>query len=329
MNLLFQWATGLGKTKKALDMCKQIYNTNKRIPKILVLVAETTHINNWLNEIQKWKVKTVMRNTTFSCYQSISKHENIKYDIIISDECHHLFSIKRLYSFSKLIYNNIILLSATLTLSEIEILKVRVKNLIIDTKSLNYSINQGKLKEPEIIIKDYSMKAIEKAQYNTLCRKYEWANLIKNEKLKQTFAIQRKRLLAKFKTFLLKEIVASLRKEGTKFICYCASIEQMIEVSNGLNYVSSKNSKKLNCQIIDSFNNNILKELFFCQMGIEGLNLSGIETGIICQCDATTRPFIQKVGRVLRNKINPRIIVCRVKYTKDDDWVKECLCQIK
>ena len=339
MKILLQWATGLGKTKAALDMCKQVYTANNKAPYVLILVAETTHIQNWIDEIKKWKVKTIMKRTTFSCYNSISKHENKKYDIIILDECHHCFSERRLDSFDKLIYDNIILLSATLTYDEINILKSKVRGLQIDTKSLNTAINQGKLKDPELIIKDYHLKPVEKTQYISICKRYDWASNNRNEKLKRMFAIQRKKLLANFKTPVLKETVESLRKEGTKFICYCASINQMIEVSDGINCVSSKQSKKTTQQTIDKFNNDEISELFFCQMGVEGLNLSGIEVGVICQCDANTRPFIQKIGRVLRNKVNPRIIICRasilggafgiVPATKDEDWVNDCINQIK
>lgn len=332
MKTLLQWATGLGKTKAALDMCKTVYATSKKAPYVLILVAETTHIQNWLSEIKKWKVKTIMKRTTFSCYNSISKHENKKYDIIIMDECHHCFTEKRLDSFDKLAYDNIILLSATLTYNEINTLKLKVEDLQINTKSLNNAINQGKLKDPELIIKDYYLKPFEKAQYTSICRKYDWAFNNRNEKLKRMFAIQRKKLLANFKTPILKEIVESLRKEGTKFICYCASINQMIEVSNDINCVSSKQSKKITQQTVDKFNNDEISELFFCQMGVEGLNLSGIEVGVICQCDANTRSFIQKIGRVLRNKVNPRIIICRIKSnipTKDEDWINDCVNQIK
>lgn len=36
MKTLLQWATGLGKTKAALDMCKQVYTTNKKALYVLI-----------------------------------------------------------------------------------------------------------------------------------------------------------------------------------------------------------------------------------------------------------------------------------------------------
>lgn len=33
---LLQWATGLGKTKAAIDMCKQVYAANKKAPYVLI-----------------------------------------------------------------------------------------------------------------------------------------------------------------------------------------------------------------------------------------------------------------------------------------------------
>ena len=76
-------------------------------------------------------------------------------------------------------------------------------------------------------------------------------------------------------------------------------------------------------------------------MGTEGLNLRGIEVAVICQTDAQTRPFIQKIGRVLRNKENPVVYILKsvpysnqlgteiVSETIDEKNIRQCLDELQ
>lgn len=322
-NVLLQWATGLGKTKAALDYVKSYYKKTKHIPSILVVIAEVAHKENWIKEVTKWRCKTAMSKAAFICYASLNKYENTKWDFIIMDECHHLFSEKRCKSFRTLQYNNIICLSATLTNDNIAMLQSDIKDLQLDVRTLKDCINEGNLVEPEINTVDYTLSKAETIKYGSICRKYEWAANNNFNNAKKMTAIKRKNYIASLKTNSLKTIVEKLRKEGTRFACYCASIQQMIEVSGNVNCVSSKHLNHL--KTIDKFNSGEISEIFFCQMGTEGLNLFNIEVGVICQADANTRPFIQKVGRVLRNKINPKIYIIKAVNTIDEQWINGCL----
>ena len=326
MKILLQWATGLGKTKAALDYVKSYHKETKHIPKTLVVIAEVAHKNNWMNEILKWRCKTAMSKVTFVCYASLNKYENTSWDFIIMDECHHLFSEKRYKSFRTLQYNNIICLSATLTNDNIYMLQSDIKDLQLDIRTLKSCIEEGKLVEPEINTIDYTLSKIETIKYKNICKRYEWASANGYDNAKKMAAIRRKNFIASLKTNSLKTIVNKLRNEGTRFACYCSSIQQMIEVSGNVNCVSSKHSTRF--KTIEKFNSSEISEIFFCQMGTEGLNLANIEAGIICQADANTRPFIQKVGRVLRNKVNPKIYIIKAINTIDEQWVNGCLSNV-
>ena len=44
-----QWGTGIGKSKVAIDAIKLI-----KPLKVLLIVAETAHKNNWIEEFNKW-----------------------------------------------------------------------------------------------------------------------------------------------------------------------------------------------------------------------------------------------------------------------------------
>lgn len=324
---LLQWATGLGKTKASLDYVKSYYKENKHIPTLLIIVAEIAHIQNWISEINKWKCKTICKKATFVCYASLKKYENTKWDFVILDECHHLLSEKRCNSFRKIEYNNIVCLSATLTKDNIYMLQSDIRDLQLDIRTLKDCINEGKLIEPEINIINKTLSTDERRKYQSLCKRLEWAKNHGYEKMQKFAAISRKKFIANFKTDVLKGIVNKLRQKGTKFACYCASIQQMTEVSGNVNCVSYKHSDRF--KTIEDFNDGKISEIFFCQMGTEGLNLTNIEAGIICQADANTRPFIQKIGRVLRNKVNPKVYIIKAVATMDELWVQQCIQQIK
>lgn len=53
-------------------------------------------------------------------------------------------------------------------------------------------------------------------------------------------------------------------------------------------------------------------------------NLESIEIGIIIQLDGTERPFIQKLGRVLRAK-DPVQYIFYFKNTRDEEYLDKVL----
>lgn len=112
-----QWCTGLGKSKAAIEIIKYLDNvrflyTAKPKLKILLVVAEIPHKDNWEKEIKKWS------NTPYDiemvCYASLKNYQNTNWDLIIYDEAHHLGSDLRLSFLSTIVADDILLLSATI-----------------------------------------------------------------------------------------------------------------------------------------------------------------------------------------------------------------------
>jgi superfamily II DNA or RNA helicase len=113
--VLLQWATGCGKSKMAIDL---INYTAGMLPfdhtyKILFVVAEKAHINNWKQEWKKWHISS-KAITKIVCYNSLHKVDK-EYDVIVFDEAHHMFTEKRLGIIETLKASYIYLLSATLS----------------------------------------------------------------------------------------------------------------------------------------------------------------------------------------------------------------------
>lgn len=129
----------------------------------------------------------------------------------------------------------------------------------------------------------------------------------------------RKRVLAEFKTPLLKQLLE--RVKNKKYICFCGSIEQA-EILDKDHAIHSKNP--LSFKLIDQFNTGEISHLLAVNMLQEGQNLSNIELGIIAQLDGQERAFIQKFGRSLRAE-TPIQIILYFKNTRDEEYLDKAL----
>lgn len=110
-NIAIQAATGVGKSKIAIDLCKKCAEREKRELRVLLLIAEVAHYQNWEDEIKKWSFD----NPVFvACYASMKKYRDTEWDVVIFDEAHHLGSELRLDLFDTLRAKYRIFLSATL-----------------------------------------------------------------------------------------------------------------------------------------------------------------------------------------------------------------------
>lgn len=144
--LILQLATGVGKSKIAIDCLKSLNYS----PKILLIVAEISHKDNWMNEFIKWKYPTP--NVRMECYASLTKviEENNNWEVVIFDETHHLFSEKRFNIFEQLVYNKLLFLSATIpkeNLQQLSTLFPEIQNIKV---TLKQAIEYGILPIPEI-----------------------------------------------------------------------------------------------------------------------------------------------------------------------------------
>ena len=133
------------------------------------------------------------------------------------------------------------------------------------------------------------------------------------------------RYLGELKTVLLKAFTHYIPRKR-RYVCFCASVKQANYLSEQ-NTISSKRPTKLNQMIIDAFNKKELNNIFAVGMINEGMNLNGIEMGIIIQLDGKERLFLQKIGRSLRAD-SPVVYLFYYKGTQDENYLKAALEQI-
>ena len=142
-NMLLELGTGVGKTLCAI----QVIEMNKDLHWGIV-IAETTHELNWVNEFKKHNKEELLHNVTFFCYASLHKHLN--YNAYVFDEIHHVFSEKRLELLSHLKFKKFIGLSATLTRNQKDSLSNIIKNYYTYKVTLSEAIDNDILPEPEV-----------------------------------------------------------------------------------------------------------------------------------------------------------------------------------
>lgn len=90
--VLYEYATGSGKSKQAID---NIVESNE---KWLIVCWETAHVQNWIDEFHKWNQSKLIINNVVEiiCYASLKsyflKRESSYKVNMVCDEAHHMFS---------------------------------------------------------------------------------------------------------------------------------------------------------------------------------------------------------------------------------------------
>ena len=150
--LLLELATGMGKSKQAIDIINHLVETKYqgKHTSMLLLVAKTVHKQTWKDEFKKWGGINV-DDLTIECYESLKKHEYESFDFVAMDECHHLHSDKRLDLFSTLTYGHVIGLSATIPKKLKQYFQYEYAAEVV-TCSIVDAIEDEVLPEPQIIL---------------------------------------------------------------------------------------------------------------------------------------------------------------------------------
>ena len=148
--LAFLWSTGVGKSKMAIGIANYLSENNSEL-KVLLVVAETAHKDNWKEEFKKWKLNKKI-SITIECYASLKNYQNTQWDLIIFDEAHHLGSDLRLEMLRTISAQHIILLSATLQDQLLYALQNIFGQFKVSKVTLQDAIQWGILPEPKIYL---------------------------------------------------------------------------------------------------------------------------------------------------------------------------------
>jgi len=338
-SLLIEWPTGCGKGLAVMRCI--LASVDKQ--KWLIVVPEIVQIQNWWDDARKWGLEADLRLKVEDviCYASLNKYEG-KWLNVALNECHHL-SYERAGILYNIIYNEVLMDSATVSKD----VRDRLPSHFTYKISMKEAVKWGILPAPGVNIHyieldDWQklwpkklksgkiLMVTAKSYYSDLTANFKyWQNRHRMEgepwQQKRMFmsAISRKRWMSEYKTKKAKEVIELIKNK--RYVVFCGSVKQAKELG-GKQAIHSGN--RHNQKLIDEFNMLITNNLYACSMMKEGMNLEGIEAGLITQLDAGDLGNIQRLGRLLRSDFPELHLIC-LKDTKDEEYLENFLKAIK
>lgn len=366
--LLLELATGMGKTKQAIDIINHLAKTKYqgKHTSMLLLVAKTVHKQTWKDEFKKWGGINV-DDLTIECYESLKKHEYESFDIVVMDETHHLNSDKRLDLFNTLTYGNVIGLSATIPKKLKQYFQYEYAAEVV-TCSIVDAIEDEVLPEPQIILYPLQLdntrptESIEvnpKAKGKTYYGNYNELWKYRKMKVHAIISCTPRQRVNEYNSQILYEKNRYMRtrqdflKNKWLFDCgerikYLAnlknnivlSILQRLEKERTITFCKtieqadilgkySIHSKNKDSDIIyNNFNAKKINHIVSVNVLNEGANLVDCKYAVFANYSSSEICSAQRVGRSLRHK-SPVIILPYYEATREEEIVNTMIESFK
>lgn len=156
--LVLQWATGVGKGYTSVRAVQRL-----KPSRALIVVAESSHKDNWRDEFKKANCEHYLTNIVIECYASLKNYKDTSWDLIIFDEAHHLGSDIRLDILSSMTSERVLALSATLKNFDIlNVLYNTFGKFEFSQVDIQTAIENNLLPQPKIFLKplylDYTVR---------------------------------------------------------------------------------------------------------------------------------------------------------------------------
>ena len=359
--LLIEAATGFGKSKLSIDLVNSLSKTkykNKSVS-MLLLVAKTVHKQTWKDEFKKWggiKVDSL----TIECYESLKKHVEEHFDIIVMDEVHHLSSELRQEALETITYGNIIGLSATIPRNLKHYLLCKYNAKVVSCGVID-AINSNVLPEPKIILlplqldNTHPLETIElnpNAKGTAFHVPYTELWTYKRNKLHAIISCTQKQKLNELNSQILweKNIFLKTRQDFFKnkwlFDCgerikYLANLKnpvvkkilhklhnertitfcKTIEQAELLSPHCIHSKNKDSNEIYSNFNAKKINHISSVNILNENANLVDCKYAIFANYSSSETLSTQRVGRSLRHK-SPVIILPYYENTREEEIVQ-------
>lgn len=363
---LVELPTGYGKSYISIRMTNHIIETsckNKSEVSILLLVAKTAHKGTWKDELVKWGGIKGNANLIIECYESLHKHIDEYFDIIIMDECHHLNSDLRHDLFSTISFHNVIGLSATIPqkLKQYFLYKYHAQTVLCN---ITDAIKDGVLPEPQIILYPLELDNVHSTEFIEINSKAKgplhhgsFSKLWSYRKMKVHAIIsctQRQKLNDMNSQILFqKNSFMRTHKEYTKnkwlFSCgerikYLANLKNSIVkdilfiLADERTLTFCKTIEQAEClgkycihsknphseQIYKNFNDKKINHITSVNILNENANLVDCKYAIFANYSSSEVCSVQRCGRALRHK-SPVIIMPFYKNTREEEILKDMI----
>jgi superfamily II DNA or RNA helicase len=335
-------ATGIGKTKVAIDSIKYTLGINSTAIVHIGVPTETLRDVDWPDEFRKWGQEDLLKKVKIFCHTTMpkvkSKTEEV--DLFVWDECHHATPKSVSYFNNNKVYK-VLGLSATLpdgTRDEDDaakkaiidqycpsIYKVTIEQAIELELIADFEVKVLKFNLDNVKITNYG--TVEKPKLRTELEQYKYlskqlAKSMFNKKfagLKFTYMQQRRDFIVNSpsKFALAKTCLEKMLEPGKRTLVFCGSIAQSFKLLGTNVYNSQSNSDAL-----EAFQAGTIDTLGAVDALNEGKNLKDLDQLLIVQGTSVKRTVVQRFGRALRLRPNHKalIVILVAKNTADEKW---------
>ena len=353
-NYLLEWCTGVGKTRVPLFILKPE-------DKVLIVHGDRTYyLKSWQEEI---RIINSNINAEFTTLQSLTKYVGQEFDYLIFDEA-DLITPNYLEIFQAIKFNRYIFLSAKVKKDKKDLLKkicrfkvhivkleeaiekewlpkpeIRVIYLTLDnvhrvhqyilrpkqaqTVTINYPDrwNWIKVSHARVVVKCTAQE-----YYNYLTEQIDYFKGIGKFDIANMRGSARKRFLAELKSDVVRKLV--LRHSGDRIVTFAGSIAQCEELAGDKAKIHSKQKAAINRQMLESYNNYEVNELYNVGSLVRAVSLTSLDIGIVLTLTGDTVEGYQKLGRLMRSKI-PIIYFPTFKNTTEKSKFDKLMGEIK
>ena len=365
--LLLEAATGFGKTSVSLKLINHLLALSKfkdaKQINILILVAKRVHKQTWKDEIKKWggvHHPTARINICMECYESLKNHTREHWDVVISDEVHHIGSEVRLGFLKTMSFGYFIGLSATIPQKLKMLFKYRYHSEVVSCDIIE-AIDSEVLPEPTILLFPLQVEntrmseTIElnpKAKGPIVYGEYKDYWKLKNQKVHAFLkCTQRQKLfeldkliewykkkammgnLAMKQSWLYfcgkrLEFLADCKLQWVRLILHHLDNERTITFCKtieqtevlGKNCIHSQNKNA--ARIYEQFNQKKIDHITAVNILNENANLVDCRYGIFCNITSSEIITQQRQGRLLRHK-DPIMVIPYYVGTREEELVKK------
>ena len=362
-------ATGTGKTRLSLMLSNHLLESQwyqqAKVINILIMVAKRVHKQTWTDEIEKWggiNHPTASINICKECYESLHKHCDEHWDIIILDECHHIGSQARMDALKTIKYGYIIGLSATIPRNIKAFFRFNYHSQVVSCDIIE-AIDSEVLPEPTILLFPLQVESsrvsevlelhpkapgpVVHCDYKDL-KKYKFKNVhvlcncTQEQKLREIDS-----LISWFKSKAMTgnqamkqtwlyfcgkrlEFLADCKLQWVKLILHHLDKERTITFCKtisqteqlGKNCIHSQNKDAT--KVYDDFNNKKIHHITAVNILNENANLVDCKYAIFANLSSSEVVIPQRIGRSMRHK-QPVIIFPYYKGTREEEILQKML----
>lgn len=359
--ILLSMPTGLGKTYTAL------YATYKDPtlvpPKVLIVYPKHTIEDSWRQDISKWGYEDKLEGITFTTYNSLAKHADETWDMILFDEGHHITErVMEIIEVMK--FRRAMILSATIKSTQRYQLTALMPGLHVYRVTMQNAINNEILPDPRIVLIPLTLNMRDKTETMIIRNSktdlpikvipFEHQHLYKDNKYKYVVYCTEQQYMTALdididslkrkvqagdagkKNFMLHKSGERLKWLATKKTPYVLEILKKVAEERTLTFCTSIEQTEMvgkNCihsknktagDILEAFNAGTVNHITACAMLDEGVNLTNCRIGIFANINSSERLQIQRIGRVLRHP-KPVIIIPYYKNSREEEIVSGML----